>query len=296
MSNRIRLLVILASILGCTVVASAQEWHGIRVLRSSRKDVERILSMPTERGLSTFDVGTDRVNISFSGAPCAKGWPYGWNVPEGTVVKIMVYPQKSVRVADLRVELSEFEKFAPSENAVVVYYNNEAQGISIGVTADGESVRSIEYFPATKDLHLRCPEFAQREAVVASGAKIEQFPVSVINDSDLQRTSSQLIDFATLWQTKTGSKAVAITYAGRCDSAEKRRDRATWVRNFLTNRGSKGDVEVVEGGYRDKPEIELYIVDKGMPEPLASPTVHPNDVQSTKPCGSNSARAREPKE
>jgi len=78
--------------------------------------------------------------------------------------------------------------------------------------------------------------------------------------------------------------AYIIAYAGmraRPDEAEKRADRAK--RYLVAVRHLPDDhIKVIDGGYREKRELELYVVSERVCPPTPSPTVDPRDVQIVK--------------
>src|SRR6185503_9041293 len=98
-------------IFGFAASFQAQGWRGIRPLHSTREDVERVIGPPMRPNDSVYDLQGERVSITYSGAPCAKGWPYGWNVPPGRVIGITLSPQPRPKLGELAIDLSKFKKF-----------------------------------------------------------------------------------------------------------------------------------------------------------------------------------------
>ena len=75
--------------------------------------------------------------------------------------------------------------------------------------------------------------------------------------------------------------AYIISYGGkraRPNEAKKRADRAKQY--LIAVRHFPGDhINVIDGGYREKPDLVLYVVSEGMCPPIPSPTVDPRDVE-----------------
>jgi hypothetical protein len=262
-----------------------QVWKGIKPLHSTRADVERSLGPQPVADRVTYDVAGDRVNVAYSMNPCARGWPFGWNVALGTVINVTVYFSRDVDLSDLQIELTGFEKFSPSENSPVVYYNNSLQGISVGVSRKDALVRSIEYFPSTIDQGLLCPEAAQRENDLAMRLRAYQPPALVLSGASLKKHDQKLHEFEVLLKSKTQSKVVIIAYGSHCVSEDEARAMAERVRNSLMK--SAQPVEIMSGGFRPKEELEVFVVNKGSPLPLSTPTLHPQDLKDTSSCRSS---------
>lgn len=127
-------------------------WRGIVPLHSTRSDVERLIGPPMRPGGITYDLRTERVNVGYSHGGCEKGEE--WNVASGTVTMITVYPQTKVMLSDLKIDLNRFQKFLDPHIGDSIFAN-EAEGMSLRTAPNGEVI-SIQYFPQTKDNHLRC--------------------------------------------------------------------------------------------------------------------------------------------
>lgn len=150
---------ILATLLIMAPMCGQQQqrgWRGIVPLRSTRADVIRLLG-PPNMGNDLYEIDDHRVFFVYSDGPCEKG-KSGWNVPRDTVVSISLAPNQDMKFSDLHIDKKKFKKHRDRELPNILYYTNEADGISISVS-EGE-VRDIYYTPASKDDHLRCPSSA----------------------------------------------------------------------------------------------------------------------------------------
>lgn len=128
-------------------------WHGVVPLRSTRADVIRLLGPPNING-RYYEIDNNTVHIDYSDGPCEKG-KSGWNVPRDTVVSISLAPTQDLKLSDLHIDKRKYKKSKDGELPGIVYYTNDAEGITISVS-EGE-VRNIYYNPTSKDDHLRCP-------------------------------------------------------------------------------------------------------------------------------------------
>lgn len=132
-------------------------WRGILPLRSTCNDVRRKLGVSKcNFPESTYHLGGETVRVTFSTArrPCtARHRDKRWDVPYGTVIEVEVFLKKPLPLSDFNVHDSKYEQVF-NDFVDEVIYNSAEKGISL--TTVGGEVRSIIYFPATKDTGLRC--------------------------------------------------------------------------------------------------------------------------------------------
>ena len=72
-----------------------------------------------------------------------------------------------------------------------------------------------------------------------------------------------------------------VAYAGKRAAVDEAKKWVEHAKNYLvTVRGlSAAQITVIDGGFREGPTMELYIVEPNLCPPLPSPTVDPRDVQ-----------------
>ena len=127
-------------------------WHGLVPLRSTRSDVIRLFGPPNVDG-RYYEIDNYTVHIDYSDGPCEKG-KSGWKVPRDTVISISLAPTQDLKFSDLQIDKQKYKKSKDGELPGIVYYTNDAEGITISVSED--EVRNIYYNPKSKDDHLRC--------------------------------------------------------------------------------------------------------------------------------------------
>lgn len=273
-----------ASVIFCFVASSpAQGWRGIRPLHSTREDVERVIGPPMRPNDSVYDLKGERVSISYSGAPCAKGWPYGWSVKPGTVIGITISPWPGPKLAELPIDISKSKKYVDPSG--VIHYNNDEDGLSVAVDPNEYEVRVIEYYPAASDAHLRCPEAAERERQLESGESEVRWPDVNYSDTSLEKKHVYLAYFAEQLQKSPSDATVYIIgYAGRRARVGEAQTRANQAKDYLTTKRGVDPkrIVIVDGGHRDPAGVELFIIRRGQPKPLSSPNVYPGDVKIIK--------------
>jgi len=138
-----------------------QDWRGLLPLKSTRKDVERLLGPPDvnqENQLLVYYQKDQVVFIGFSGNPqCRQKLPYTtWDTSMDTVTEIRVRLRKSVPIADTQIDLTKLKKHRGDSDLMThFYYVNEENGFSIEVGAG--NVTGYVYEPTSRQNHLQCP-------------------------------------------------------------------------------------------------------------------------------------------
>jgi hypothetical protein len=267
-----------------TAMGQARGWRGLVPLHSTRADVERQLGPPTEvlSKYSTFHrTANETVIVGYAnGAPCGIGERYSeWRVPANTVETILVTPIKGFPVSQLSIDRTKFEKRSGGHRPEDVYYINDQDGESIRVYLD--DVMSMSFYPGRIDAHLGCfasqapnkdcegltpPAFDSFGKVSESEEKLhlDNFGVALLGD-------------------RTGTGYI-ISYAGKRAAVGEAKEWAERARNYLINvRGLPAvQLTVIDGGHREAPTMELYLVKSTGCSPTPSPTVDPRDVQIIK--------------
>jgi hypothetical protein len=264
----------------------AEGWRGIVPLHSTRMDVERLLGSPREsRGVaSTYDTEEDKVLVFYSAGPCKKGVSEEWNVPRDTVISLTVSPRAKLLVTSLHLNNDYNRVDDPHVQGIVHYFNRE-DGVRIDarvLEGEGEDINSITYEPAAKDNRLRCPDapvISDGDENTPQPRKFDEYSNISFNDE-----KARLDNIAIYLQQKPEMKGYIIAYAGRRARVGEAQARADCAKNYLVNeRGIQSErVVTMDGGYREKPMVELYLLPRGVSAPTATPTVDPSKVQIIK--------------
>jgi len=126
-------------------------WRGIVPLHSTKADVIKLLGEPNLKVDGGYNLPDVTVNFIYSTQPCE----LGWNVPVGTVLRILVSLKKDrPKLSELDIDLTKYKKKVHGELPDITDYINDEEGILLEVQ-QGE-VRLIWYDPAAKDNHLKC--------------------------------------------------------------------------------------------------------------------------------------------
>jgi hypothetical protein len=154
---------------------------------------------------------------------------------------------------------------------------------------DGESLRvfmnevtDITYSPAASDEHLRCAVATDSSHINCEGLAPPAF--DSYDEVSQAEEKLRLDNFVIALMDQEGRAGYLIGYGGKrarvreaVERAQRARDYLIKVRNFPAGR-----LMAIDGGYREKASVELYIVPSGSCPPRATPTIDPRDVQILK--------------
>lgn len=267
-------------------LAAAKDWGGVVPLRSTRADVERLLGPPQTGTSNVYQTANERIAVTYVEGPCA----YGWDVPPGTVVSLTVSPQPPLKLAELKLDESKFEKRRDIHIETRYYYINQAEGINYTVEVGVGAVIGIEYYPTANDNYLHCQPLKGATSKPKEAAKFDEY-VGVPDDE--QR---RLDKFATLVRQDAGTQGYVIAYAGRGARLSEAAAVGRRLKNYLVRqRGlDRRQVVTITGGQREQATVELYLVPAGVPPPAATPTLSSGATQPMDKRGQRRGRVARP--
>ena len=281
MTARIKLLALvtaLYSILLFAATAEAKSWRGIVPLHTTRSQVEQLIGPPTEQNgphSVVYKTPNETVLIDYAkGGPCGIGEKYSrWRVAPNTVTSIFITPMPGSPLSKLSIDESRYKRFIVGHLSETRYVN-ALEGEALSVV--GNEVRSIDYFAAAGDSHLECPDLPKADrtnceyvpdafdSLGEMGVKLEHFFLDNFHFALSQKKAT----------------AYVIAYAGmraRPNEAKKRGDRAKQYLIAVWHYPAD-QIKVIDGGYRERRDVDLYVVPAGACPPTPFPTVDPRDV------------------
>ena len=279
-----RLIFLLMVFPHLALVVEAQEprgWRGLVPLQATRRDVEGLLGAPKTPGGSSYEIDGQKIDVDYSDGPCEKGWPFGWNVEKDTVTHIWVGSKKDTLVAFSKGDDKKYQKFPSPHLQGRVHYVNHDEGVDILVEEFPiEVVIGISYIPTSSDEKLRCPDAKNRLPVGRTQADtFHKFDAY----GDLKPTHERYrLDSAAQYAIQLPDSVIyLIAYAGREAHLSEAEARAVCARDYLMkeHRISADRVRAIDGGYREKAEVEIYVEPKDGDIPLAMPRIRPSKVK-----------------
>jgi hypothetical protein len=273
----------LTLVLGGSINAQAKDWRGIVPLHSSRVDVERLLGPPTtdRSDIVFYDYDAERVSIEYSRGPCAVELSE-WNVSPNTVISIWVTPMTNqLSAADLNLGHSKYKKLRDEHVGNIVHYIDEEDGIEYNVDETNGMVGLVKYLPSASDKNLLCPESPNR---LRETVKFDEYSgISFAAEKKrLDKFALQLIRYSL--KNYASAEGHILAYGGKRARIDEANARAKRAKDYLVKilDINPKRIETRDGGYRERPTIELFLVPPGGQAPLSRPTVDAKDVQIIK--------------
>ena len=279
-------LLVLLVMLALPAPTQSQEggkgWRGLVPLRATRHDVEGLLGSPTE---SVYQTDNERVRFDYSDGPCEKGWPYGWNVKPDTVVSILVKPNDTLFLSELKLDYKKYVKRDIPNHTRDRYYIDEDEGVAIQVEPHqvepySEKVMWFIYMPTKADSKLACPDSLNRLPVGRHAAD-SLYKFDVYGDISTEAEQERLDNVALKMNSVPDTEVSIIAYGGMVTHAGEAAARATCARNYLIkkHRINPDRIKAIDGGYQEIMLVELYVEPKDGEVPLARPSVRPSKVK-----------------
>ena len=245
--------------------AEARGWRGIVPLHSQRSDVERLLGPPSGDCKCFYETESEWVRVVYATAPCVD-YPSGWNVAKDTVLTIRVHPENQQKFSDLKLTTSNF--YTAADDTFTTYYSDRIEGVEYTVSSE-KLVSSVAYFPSSKDSHLRCPCYPALDESIQRSVSWDTFQFKTIGWA-LDRVDNFIIALQNnqIW---TG---FIVLYRGKQTSGKQASAyQRSIMRHVIETRGMPAArVKLIDGGYRDEPAIELFLLHDSLspPEPRAT--------------------------
>ncbi|MDX6614103.1 MAG: hypothetical protein QOD75_3289 [Blastocatellia bacterium] len=138
--------------LACLAPATAKTWRGIVPLRANRTMVEGLLGPPQSGTRHVYVTPTETVLVTYADRPCAGGW----QVPIDTVISVSVSPKSPLKLSEVQLEETKYEKRRDNHLESIYYYVNQNEGINWTVDVAQGIVTNVEYYPSASDASLKC--------------------------------------------------------------------------------------------------------------------------------------------
>ena len=259
-------IIVLASLLifmSLTFAQDAPGWRGIVPLHSTRAQVEQLVGALDFR-CQCYSTEMETIRVEYASGPCI-GALAGWNVPADIVLSLQIYPKKPLLFSELKLQKEDF--ITTVDDTVTTHYGNGEKGLRYSVTSSG-TVDSIWYGPSIKQNKLRCPGFPPTDGGITAYRPYDEFPLETVDD-----LKGRLGEFGVRLLKEPQLKGYIIVY-GQHDKIEALDRFVKMAKDYLVEELNinPNAVEASNGGYRESPSIELFLIPRKWPPPIATPT------------------------
>jgi len=257
--------IVLTILLMITSLAFTQDtpgWRGIVPLQSTREQLEQLVGV-LDRRCQCYSTETESIRVEYASGPCTGDLP-GWNVPADTVLSLKIYPKKPLVFSELKIQKEDF--VTTVDDTVTTYYGNGEKGLRYAVTSLG-TVASIWHGPSVKQNKLRCAGFPPTDGGITAYQPYDQFPFETVDDK------VRLGEFGVRLLKEPQLKGYIIVYG--------QRDKVASVDQFVKSAKTylveelnlnPNSIETSNGGYREHATVELFLIPREWPPPIATPT------------------------
>lgn len=287
-SVSLKLLFLGLAIAICTSFALAQNqqkknsWKSITPLISTLQDVESLLGPPTtiDRTSRYYDTPAgERVTVWYSGKPDNSSCR--WNVPDDTVINVIVSPRKRLLLSETGFDLRQFKKQRPADDSGWNYIN-ETKGIFIDTydepNLNDGYIRFIELTPTQKDTKRCIPTSTETRSERDRKLRIKQSsfvpPVAQIipelydlylNQESPAAKKERLDAYAKELAEKPFYGGVIVSYGrlGKSDCEAVTNLKSSRINLIEANRRPVEQLVFINGGLKAKGITELYLIPPG---------------------------------
>ena len=271
------------------------DWQAIQPIESNCKDVERVFGdTPCGKKSISYERPNEIVTIVFSDKSCDKKWPYeDYAVTRGTVTNILIIPryQKPSKISDLGIDKSKFQRRSGGDIIDATEYVSSTLGMRFTASSD-DRIMELQYFPATKYDQLRCflsSESQSWHGETIYGASSLQVVAYDPNSSQvtpsLKRVGTKLLEFDASIRTRIAplAQVYVIAYGSRLSSGDDaRRGAENAKRLLITQYNIDADrILTIDGGFKEKPEVQVFIRPPGAAVPRIQPSIHPAEAKQS---------------
>ena len=137
-------------------------WKGIIPLKTTREEVEQILGKRVNPDSNGYDIadykfkgGTAYIVFTLGGC---RGGVGDYNVPAGRVNRVSFQPDPQPAFRGFKFDRKRFVEGGHPDGPSPSFFVNRLDGISFWLSPDEQSVQRINYFPSSKEDHLKCKD------------------------------------------------------------------------------------------------------------------------------------------
>ncbi|MFN2491623.1 MAG: hypothetical protein ABR501_01905 [Pyrinomonadaceae bacterium] len=278
--TRIRFIVISTfMVVACVRTSSAQEWRGIKPLRSTCEDVKRVLGVDRcQYPRSTYRLEDEIIEVSFVTCPCpiiCRDTNPRWNLPSGTVTSIHRELLTARPIADFNVDQGKWTKIHTDFIGEVIYSNDE---LGLRLSAVEGDVLSITYYaPFEDNKQLLCQKCSVPHA---PKAKLESPSLwfNAYGNLSFDEEKKRLDKFTSkLEEHGSDSVGYIVAYGGCRALKGEAQTRAERAKEYVVRaHGIDGNrIKTIDGGQRDEMVVELHIRARRLPPPITFSSTYP---------------------
>lgn len=242
------------------------ELEGIKVLSSSRQEIERKIGPPLSASCTrcSYSTKTAKIWVEYAAGRCLGNIP-GWNVPRDTILRYQVSLKSTEAISPNREPWDHFglkrdigDFILTSNDTADAIYTHVKRGIRVVVRVHSVEV---EFFPPESAFRLRCKGYPPYDPFSEIYYPRRMFfPESL---DDVKATIDGLS-----WEIIPETMGYLVIYFGRNTSASENERYLSRLRSYVKSKPELYEnVKIVRGIRRNRAEIEVYHLNRNWPPP-----------------------------
>lgn len=258
------------------VQAQSNSWKGLTPLNSNRADVEKLFGKPTESDYccSRYETPDENIAVAYSADRCKEGW----DVAKDTVLSIAVSKESDFGKSFEDLKLVKGDYSVTVDDAFFGTWTNAEAGLQYYFGNQDLIFYKVTYIPKKSDNGLRCngfPPFSPEGQHYA----YDKFPFydmtrsSKVNLGEIYaRIDAFIISQSVTWK---GYKGFVLVYFDNKLSLREYRGLIAKMNDFIFKRRKipEGQITIIEGGMKERAEVELYLLPEDYKPPAPNPTL-----------------------
>lgn len=241
---------------------------GIVPLVTKRQEIESRFGIASGDCQCLYESKQYSINVNYSKNKCEQGW----NIPEDTIIEIRLTPKSKLSLNELNLDLTSFYRFTYDDFSYTL--SDLKKGIQYFLNLDGE-LKFIDYIPTLiqgSDEKLRCKNAVKYNPMSQIYVPVSKFGYTE-NWDYIMRDIFRLCEEYSAANTEEKYSLYSIVYFSNSYNKSQQSNLINRInkkfQDFL--KGNNTNVFVLNGGIRQKFEIESFILPKEYPPPTANP-------------------------
>jgi hypothetical protein len=279
MKKKFPLISILIFVSVISGYGQSNSWNNITPLRSTRIDVEKLLGKSKEDKCFRcyYRTTKEAISVTYSEGKCKEGW----EVPTDTVLSIDVSSELDSGKSFKELKLDKSKFYVTVGHSFDGTWTNAEQGLQYDFSNIELKLRQIRYIPKKSDNHLRCDGFPPftPEGQYYTRDRYLLYDSALDKKYNLGRifALSDIFIVDTIKNTETYKGYVVVYFDNKLSLTEYKRQldkiKEHIFKGFKRNKTSTEHISIIEGGMKERAEIEFYILPKQWKPPAPNPTL-----------------------
>jgi len=251
-------------------------WRGLTPLKSTIADVEKVLGLPTESKFKyayEYKLGAEYVTVNYSEKRCDSGW----DVAHDTVLDFKVSSMSNSGKTFEEMGLDKEKYFVSVDDAFYGTWTDPVDGKAYYFGNIDQQLMDIHFIPRRSDNLLRCNGFPpyRPEGLHFTMEKHGLYDPRAPRESLYETVAWLQSATFELKQMRETHRGYLVAYYDNRLSLLDYRARLNTLKTYGFDwfKIPRTDLIFIEGGMRERSEIDFYLLPKKWAPPAPNPTL-----------------------